>query len=73
MAQSKHQLTAGLKRNRLNLEDKIRILDYASKNPKKSCMDIAIEFSIGNKVRSYEKITSYLKDMRKQVELQRTT
>ena len=42
MAQPKHQLAAGLKRNRLNLEDKIRILNYASKNPKMSCRDIGI-------------------------------
>ena len=67
MAQSKHQLAAGLKRNRLNLEDKIRILDYASKNPKKSCRDIATEFSIGKTAAA--NVLKQSKDIRKEYEL----
>ena len=63
MAQSKHQLAARLKRSRLNLEDKIRILDYASKHPKTSCRDIAVEFSIGKT--AAVNILKQSKDLRK--------
>ena len=47
MAQSKNQLAASMKRTRLNLEEKVKNLDYAAKNPKKSCRDIAGEYFIG--------------------------
>ena len=36
-----------MKRTRLSLNDKIKILNYASENPKKGCRDIANQFQIG--------------------------
>ena len=47
MAMSKQKLVAGMKRTRLSLNDKIKILNYASENPKKGCRDIAKQFQIG--------------------------
>ena len=47
MATSKQKLVAGMKRTRLSLNDKIKILNYASENPKKGCRDIANQFQIG--------------------------
>ena len=47
MAMSKQKLVAGMKRTRLSLNDKIKILNYASENPKKGCRDIANQFQIG--------------------------
>ena len=47
MAMSKQKLVAGIKRTRLSLNDKIKILNYASENPKKGCRDIANHFQIG--------------------------
>ena len=41
MAMSKQKLGAGMKRTRLSLNGKIKILNYASENPKKDCQDIA--------------------------------
>ena len=47
MAMSKQKLVAGMKRTRLSLNDKIKILNYASENPKKGCGDISNQFQIG--------------------------
>ena len=47
MAMSKQKLVAGMKRTRLSLNDKIKILNYASENPKKGCRDIANQFQTG--------------------------
>ena len=47
MAMSKQKLVAGMKRTRLSLNDKIKILNYASENPKKGCRDITNKFQIG--------------------------
>ena len=47
MTMSKQKLVAGMKRTRLSLNDKIKILNYASENPKKGCRDIANQFQIG--------------------------
>ena len=47
MAMSKQKLVAGMKRTRLSLNDKIKILNYASENPKKGCRDRANQFQIG--------------------------
>ena len=44
---SKQKLVARMKRTRLSLNDKIKILKYASENPKKGCRDIANQFQIG--------------------------
>ena len=46
MALSKQQLVAGIKRTRLNLEEKIKILNYSNENRKKSCREIAAYFQI---------------------------
>ena len=47
MAMSKQKVIAGMKRTRLSLNDKIKILNYASENPKKGCRDIANQFQTG--------------------------
>ena len=47
MALSKQKLVAGMKRTRLSLNDKIKILNYASENPKKGCREIVNQFQIG--------------------------
>ena len=47
MALSKQQLYAGMKRTRLSSEEKIKILNYSNRNPKKSCREIAAEFQLG--------------------------
>ena len=47
MAMFKQKLVAGMKRTRLSLNYKIKILNYASENPKKGCRDIANQFQIG--------------------------
>ena len=38
---------AGMRRTHLNLEEKIKILNYSYENPKKSCREIATHFQIG--------------------------
>ena len=60
MALSKHQLCAGMKRTRLNLEEKIKILNYSNENLNKSCGEIAAQFQIGKAAAS-----SILKDGKK--------
>ena len=50
MALSKQQLLVGMKRTRLNLKEKIKILNYSNENPKKSCREIATHFQIGKTV-----------------------
>ena len=47
MATSNQKLVAGMKRTRLTLDDKVKVLNYASENPKKGCRDIANQFQIG--------------------------
>ena len=47
MAMSKQKLVARMKRTRLSLNDKIKILNYASENPKKGCRATANQFQIG--------------------------
>ena len=46
MAVSKYKLVAGMKRSHLYFEEKIEVLNYASKNSKKGCRDIAAHFKI---------------------------
>ena len=73
MVMSKQKLVAGMKRTRLSLNDKIKILNYASENPKKGCKDIANQFQIGKtaaatilRVKNYEKNMNFSKVIVKQ-------
>ena len=47
MSLSKCQLSAALTRKCLSLDDKISLLDYASKHPKTGCRQLAKHFNIG--------------------------
>ena len=49
-----------MKRNRLSLEQKIKILNYSNENPKKSFRETAAQFQIGKTAAS-----SILKDGKK--------
>ena len=44
---SKFQLSARMKRKNLSLDEKMKAIDYANKNPKMGCRVIAEHFSIG--------------------------
>ena len=44
---SKHQLSATLKRDCLDLNEKFAILDYANEHPKRDCQKLAEHFSVG--------------------------
>ena len=47
MSCSKFQLSARMKRKNLSLNEKMKVIDYANKNPKTGCRMIAEHFSIG--------------------------
>ena len=47
MSCSKFQLSARMKRKNLSLGEKMKIIDYANKNPKMGCRVIAEHFSVG--------------------------
>ena len=44
---SNFQLSARMKRKNLSLDEKMKVIDYANKNPKMECRVIAEHFSIG--------------------------
>ena len=44
MALAKQQFVAGVKITRLNLDEKIKILNDSNKNPKKSCRETSTHF-----------------------------
>ena len=46
MSCSKFQLYARMERKNLPLDEKMKVIDYANKNPKKGCRVIAEHFSI---------------------------
>ena len=48
MSCSKFQLSTRMKRKNLSLDEKMKVIDYANKNPKIGCRVIAEYFSIGN-------------------------
>ena len=47
MSLSEHQLSAALKRKRLDLNEKNTILDYANEHPKMGCGKLAEHFPVG--------------------------
>ena len=47
MSCSKFQVSARMKRKNLTLDEKMKVIDYANKNPKMVCQVIAEHFSIG--------------------------
>ena len=47
MSCSKFQLSARMKRKNLSLDEKMKVIDYANKNPKIGCRVITEYFSIG--------------------------
>ena len=48
MSCSKFQLSTRMKRKNLSLDEKMKVIDYANKNPKIGCRVIAEYFSVGN-------------------------
>ena len=47
MSCSKFQLSARMKRKNLSLDEKMKVIEYANKNPTKGCRFIGEHFSIG--------------------------